>query len=131
MFDLDAYVQQIILAAPGVRDIWLIGSRANGSAGPTSDWDLLVFGDQSSFEEVGAAKHLHRADVDCLVVSGSGAFASAWGGKSKRGSLTGWNWRPHPNGNQATYEESKWHDAEDGAGVRTADRLATRIWPRS
>jgi predicted nucleotidyltransferase len=129
MFEIDTYLEQIVSVAPGVREIWLVGSRANGTARPDSDWDFIVFGDSHTFSQLQAAADLHRIDVDCLVVSDSDAFESAWGSKSKRGSLSKWKWRPDSNGLWAIYEESKWHGAEDGACVKTADRFAVRKWP--
>ena len=129
MCELGGYLDQLALTAPGVREIWLIGSRANGTARADSDWDLVVFGDARTLQQLREAVHLHRADVDCLVVADEGSFQSAWGTKSKGGSLSGWKWRPHADGKRAIYSESKWHDAEDGAGVRTADRLALLKWP--
>lgn len=32
-----------LVADSSVREVWLIGSQVNGTASPTSDWDLLVF----------------------------------------------------------------------------------------
>lgn len=32
-----------LAANTSVREIWLIGSQINGTASPSSDWDLLVF----------------------------------------------------------------------------------------
>ena len=49
------------------REIWLIGSRANGSASETSDWDLLVF----SYEEPVPVTRRH-SHVDVLRVGPSG-----------------------------------------------------------
>lgn len=43
---LPEHVQRVItelVADSSVHKIWLVGSRANGTASPTSDWDLLVF----------------------------------------------------------------------------------------
>lgn len=42
------HVQRVItelVADSSVLKIWLVGSQANGTASPTSDWDLLVFSD--------------------------------------------------------------------------------------
>lgn len=42
--DSDMLEQLILLASsnPQVQVLWLYGSRANGTAGPASDWDLAV-----------------------------------------------------------------------------------------
>lgn len=43
---LPEHVQRVItelVADTSVHKIWLVGSQVNGTASPTSDWDLLVF----------------------------------------------------------------------------------------
>lgn len=43
---LPEHVQRVItelVADSSVHKIWLVGSQVNGTASPTSDWDLLVF----------------------------------------------------------------------------------------
>ena len=39
---IHALVAEIGRAAPGLREIWLIGSRANGTAAPASDCDFIA-----------------------------------------------------------------------------------------
>jgi predicted nucleotidyltransferase len=53
---------------PTVQEIWLIGSRASGSASPTSDWDLLVRSDR----DPGVAPR-RSPNVDVLWCGPSGA----------------------------------------------------------
>ena len=46
---LPEHVQRVVtelIADSSVHKIWLVGSQANGTASPTSDWDLLVFSDR-------------------------------------------------------------------------------------
>ncbi len=43
---LPEHVQRVItelVADTSVHEIWLVGSQVNGTASPSSDWDLLVF----------------------------------------------------------------------------------------
>jgi predicted nucleotidyltransferase len=37
------YVAELTATYPGIREVWLLGSRANGTATEASDWDYLVF----------------------------------------------------------------------------------------
>jgi hypothetical protein len=39
------YIAELTTAYPSIREVWLFGSRANGTERPDSDWDYLVFGD--------------------------------------------------------------------------------------
>lgn len=124
---LDTYVASIAASATGCREIWLIGSRANGAERPDSDWDLLVFGDEASIAQLRAAQHLHREDVDCLVMADDTNFESAWGDKLKSGSLSKWEWH-RTDETSATYTEVKWHEAEGSTGFRCQRRRALLIW---
>ena len=49
------YIGRLVQAYPSIREIWLLGSRANGSERPDSDWDCLAFGD-----DAGALNQLHN-----------------------------------------------------------------------
>ena len=124
---VDAYVARMVKCCPSVREVWLLGSRANNTARPDSDWDLLVFGDGSLITQLREASELHRDDIDCLAVVDADRFESAWGKKPKGGSLSGWEWERSPN-DQATYTETKWRDAEDGAGWVSKRRRALLLW---
>lgn len=51
----------------GVWSVWLIGSRANGSATEASDWDLLVF---QTCDPTPTEARLPNVDVLCVGPSG-------------------------------------------------------------
>jgi predicted nucleotidyltransferase len=104
--DIYEYVDRLAASCSGVAEIWLIGSRANGTERPESDWDLLVFGDETSLDCLAQALELHREDVDCLVVGGVDEFSSAWGPRAKSGSLSGWKWKRISDA-EAQYTEAK------------------------
>ena len=63
------YIAQLIKAYPSIREIWLFGSRANGTATEESDWDYMVLGD-----DAGAMNALHHdvqfneAGIDLMFV---------------------------------------------------------------
>jgi predicted nucleotidyltransferase len=40
------YIDALLTAYPSIKEVWLIGSRADGSAKPTSDWDYIILADQ-------------------------------------------------------------------------------------
>lgn len=127
--ELNEYLDRIATAASGVREIWLFGSRANDAAHENSDWDLLVIGDTSTLGQLQSATHLHKDDVDCLVVGDDEEFESAWGDRSKSGSLGTWQWNFQSDRKRATYRELKWHETEDSAEMRARTRFAKRLWP--
>lgn len=59
----------LLSAEPSTREVWLIGSRANGTATDESDWDLLVFMDEDPRPV--AARQL-KIKIDILRVGPSG-----------------------------------------------------------
>jgi predicted nucleotidyltransferase len=129
MHEIDSYVAKLAASCPGIREIWLIGSRANGTAQPDSDCDLLVFGNGESLSQLQTARDLHRDEVDCLVlVDGTDKFKSAWGSKAKTLTVSQLEWeRISPS--HATYIGTKWREADNGAGVISAKCNAFRKWP--
>jgi len=110
---------------PSIGPIWLIGSRANNSARPESDWDFIVFGSELLLQCLSDSKDLHRADVDFLVVFDDNNFRAAWGETSKRGALSDWNWK-EVGEYRAEYMDSKWIE-ENNTGVRRSIRQAIRV----
>lgn len=125
---IQSLVDDIARRAPGLVEVWLIGSRANGSATPSSDWDFVAVGRPETLAYLREAEDLHCSDVDFLVVTDGDSFESAWGERPKAGSLKGWNWKQTAE-TGAVYSQTKWHDAEDGAGVRTTAARARKVWP--
>lgn len=41
------YTSDVVAAYPNIDEVLLFGSRANGCARPESDWDCMVFADDS------------------------------------------------------------------------------------
>ena len=126
--DIQQLIARVGQIAPGLTAIWLIGSRANNTEKPSSDWDFLAVGGHATLEYLRAATELHHSNVDFLVVTNGDDFRAAWGTTEKHGSLAEWGWQ-ELDGKSATYAQSKWHDAEDGAGVRVTQVRAKRMWP--
>jgi len=98
---LDALVKNV----PGIKSIWLIGSRANGTATPSSDWDFLIFGNYSVVELIRSSSEWYLDNIDLLVVTEGGKFTEPYG-SGKSGDLISWMW--HREGPAtATYQGSK------------------------
>ena len=126
-FDVLEFARSIARDAPGVKEIWLLGSRANGTAREDSDWDLLILGTDETLTTLRRTPSFHRDDVDALVAANN-EFVNAWGEKVKSGSMAGWEW-VRLNDFFAEYLENKWEGAGDGARVRSRRRKAIQLWP--
>jgi hypothetical protein len=89
---IDEVVEE--LAHQGAYEVWLLGSRANGYATDSSDWDLLVIGPPCLCRELSCRKPWIGFDV-LVNVKGRNGFASPWvsDGRRKKGSLKSWGWR--------------------------------------
>ena len=75
-------------------EVWLLGSRANGYAQRSSDWDFLVFGNEKLFIELSDSSP--DPMVDLLIVKDGKNFESPWIRESysqaQEGSLVDWKW---------------------------------------
>lgn len=78
-------------------EVWLIGSRANGTAGTDSDWDFLVFGRRRLLTKLATRFPSSPIRVDLLIVWDGNHFRSPWTEPGRRypkkGSLASWRWR--------------------------------------
>ncbi|MEO7726149.1 MAG: nucleotidyltransferase domain-containing protein, partial [Burkholderiales bacterium] len=113
---------------PGISGIWLFGSRANGTARDNSDWDLLIFADEPTFQRIQGNRRLRQSDVDLLMVRDGNDFREPWGKSPKRGFLSEWEWRTISE-NEARYLGAKRVDSDDGSEVKLTECKAIRIWP--
>jgi predicted nucleotidyltransferase len=76
--DADRYVAQLVAAYPAIREVWLFGSRANGTAREDSDWDYLAFGDWAVLDALRLDARFRRKDVDLLIVTNGERFETPW-----------------------------------------------------
>jgi len=83
------YIQRLLAAYPAIREIWLIGSRANNHARPESDWDFLVFSDdEATFGELHDDREFDVPGIDVLVaVDNLNAF-NPWSTETDFGTRT-------------------------------------------
>lgn len=77
--EIDRWLQNLLCITSGIIEIWFIGSRANGTSRPDSDWDFLAFANPSVLEFLAAETDLQRPDIDFLVSTDGDNFQSAWG----------------------------------------------------
>jgi len=130
-FELGAYVRKLAMKHPSVTEMWLLGSRANGTAKATSDWDILAFADESTFNALRDHHELQHPDVDLLVVkSADGRFEKPWG-RTKSGTLEKWQWN-RLSETEATYRSTKF--VPDPGEAHHGDfheqiLKAVRLWP--
>ena len=108
-------------------EVWLIGSRANGTAKDTSDWDFVVFGGPQVL--AGLQRETPVPSLDVLVVIDAHAYSSPWprpeDGQPKRGTWSQWKWHKLTE-DEATYESAKWADEDDYPDVSTKRAFRVR-----
>lgn len=128
--EVTKWIHDIVQRYTDIREIWLLGSRANGTAKPTSDWDFLVLGGPGVRAALEAETDLHREDVDILVLDDeTGEFSAVWG-HAKTGSLSRWEWTLESE-DSATYKATKWVSSTDDneipiAGANLGQQRVTR-----
>jgi hypothetical protein len=95
-------------------EVWLIGSRADGTAKAASDWDFVVFDGADVLRRL--QKEPAVPSMDILVVIDDHTYISPWprpeDGQPKRGTWSQWKWRKLTD-EEATYESAKWPDDDD------------------
>lgn len=132
----DQYVNRLIRAHPGVADVWLFGSRADGVPKPDSDWDYLVFlSDPREFNAICQDRELDQPDViDLFVIIGSRAMRPwpARDGQNKvlllDASPDGMNWTAE--GATATYQyREELSPGSPSFETVVRSRIARRIYP--
>jgi predicted nucleotidyltransferase len=125
--EIRQHVRKLGSCFPELEGIWLLGSRANGTARPDSDWDLLAFARPPGFQRLRSAQAFKRSDVDLLVVHDGLNFEEPWPIATperphpKAGDLRSWEWNQESE-DHATY----WANKE---GRESDIMRAVRVWP--
>jgi Nucleotidyltransferase domain len=71
------YIDELTATYRGIREVWLLGSRVNGTATEASDWDYLVFlDDDRLFSALCQDLRFKRPGIDLLVIGTLGDLAS-------------------------------------------------------
>jgi hypothetical protein len=128
--DVTAFVSRVLVSCLEIQAVWSIDHRPDESR-PAAQCGLLAFADAPTLERLRRCEHLHRVDVEFLVVIDGDLFESAWGPRKLSGSLARWAWRqisPH----EAYYDESRWARSEGDPGtVVRVRRKALLVWQRA
>jgi len=75
---LRSFVTRFAQEFPGGQEVWLFGSRADGTASENSDWDLIAFGDdQLTTAAVRSAESL-RSETFSLFIGHGDEFERPW-----------------------------------------------------
>jgi len=125
----EEYRRELLQSYPDIREIWLIGSRANGTARADSDWDYLVFGNPELADRLAADCSIHRPSIDILVVYDEDNFRKPWtdGANEKMGSLSEWEFKRLTE-TTASYRATKRMENES-FNVQGSTGKAVRVWP--
>lgn len=129
-----AYVAELVAAYPSIREVWLYGSRANGTAREKSDWDYLAFADAATLAALRRETRFDREGIDLMVVTDGVRFEQPWidpGGK-KEGTLApefgGMHWRKM-SATEARYQATKPPAPGSSYGTRVFAQRAARVHP--
>ena len=130
MRTLDSAVQE--LARLGATEVWLIGSRANGTARDDSDWDLLVVGKTKLRRRLAAYDPWTGFDVLVRARWKNGVvFVSPWkneGRKRKAITAKSLRWRATSESSAEYWEMKASRHRLDIAIAH--QRVAQRLLPR-
>lgn len=77
--EMSEYVADLKRAYPAISSMWLFGSRADGTANESSDWDLFVFSKEPVLEDIKTEPRFHLENVDLLLVGDDGEFSKPFG----------------------------------------------------
>ena len=130
------YIKQLVAAYPTIREVWLYGSRANGTERIDSDWDYLAYADKSTLDRLALDVRFDREDVDLMIVVDGNRFLKPWlcaGGPRKEGTLLeevglgGLEWTRESK-TVASYTATK-EDQRRPGGTEVLRRRAHRVYP--
>ena len=125
---IDEIILRLTRTYEGVREIWLIGSRANGTERPDSDWDLLIFADEPTFQRIRRNRCLNQLHLDLPIVQGGDEFRKPWGKRPKHGFLSKWQWHLLSE-REAQYRATRWLEDEKECRLDARQSGAQRLWP--
>ena len=103
------YFDGLVTEFQQIREIWLLGARANNCARDDSDWDILLFADstvlQSLQENEKYKQSSQNLKVDLLVLYNKDNFEAPWLSLNwrrtrqilKKGTLSEWEFKPNRN----------------------------------
>lgn len=133
----ESYIRKLIAAYPCITEIWLLGSRANGTARPDSDWDYFARADDARIlNALCRDKSFNDPTIDLFVgTPGADEIIHPWPdaeGQYKKlglGSAPGGiDWQVQSS-TQAQYRATKFRDSSTFA-VNIRTQSATLVYRR-
>lgn len=123
--ELSAWLRALVVHAPGISEVWLYGSRADGRFRPDSDWDFFAKGPRGLAVLLQRTlSQLARPDVDLFVWEVDAATAiNPWNPTKKFTLNAAWHQLAE---DYAEYDGTKATE-HDGFDVRRC--RAHRVWP--
>ncbi len=126
--ELSGFVSSLLRHCLAIRAVWSVGHNQLAPEAPHEGRELLLFADRPTLDALRRSEHLHRDDMQVLVVVDGDRFENAWGPRTISGSLARWAWRATGQ-DIAFYDESKWADREgDVSAVVRVRRKAFLLW---
>ena len=122
--EASAYIAELVAAYPSIREVWLYGSRANGSARPDSDWDYMAFADAETLKALRADSRYRRDRIHLMIVTDGEHFEAPWmeGPRFEHGELSnGWHWE-NRSATKARYLARKGY-------FQPKERCALKVYP--
>jgi Polymerase beta, Nucleotidyltransferase len=124
-----AYIADLVATHPGIREVWLFGSRANGTETNTSDWDYFAFADSATYEALQSDLRFRCDGIHLMLVTDGERFENPWPsqGREERATLGDWQWKQTEPAS-ATYWATHPPEAE-GDDVPARWERALRVYP--
>ena len=126
---ITGFIHRVLVTCADMGPVWSLGHAPGEPWTRFAQYRLLGFADAATLRRLRASEHLHRSDIEFLVVVDGDRFASAWGPRDSCGSLAQCAWRQTAS-NEAHYDESRW--AQGNAGDRAVVRVRRKaflLWP--
>lgn len=152
---ISSFIKELVDNYSSIKEIWWIGSRANNqNVRPDSDWDFLMFAEESTFSQICANKNLEKISkelfIDLLVENETGVFKAVWGPSKTLRLKDDLKWKIISETKAAYYgtkmiesepaeqffqDEWEKYFSEHGADVTSKDvsawMYAIKIWPQT
>ena len=125
--ELSRFVSSVLIHCLDIRAVWSIGYADAVPQLQARLHELVIFANALTLQRLRKSDHLHRADVQALVVIDGEQFENAWGAERISGSLARWAWRQDGPA-LAYYNESKWAQGGEAGVVVRIRRKAVLVW---
>jgi len=121
--EIQAYLDTVTAAFVDISQVWLFGSRANGTAKDSSDWDFFVFANANVLHALRCDRWFQRTDVDLLIVTDGDNFECPWERSDFPGSFKRGHLMPRRIPNVGYALGFDWRFIDDVSAVYTITRM--------